>query len=351
MSDYYRRFLQGLPGVEEVWDTSLPDAVNINRLITGETASPPFPPPPSTSIREERQEPPTRKQSHDDVSVAEFEEIARSLRRPAPENLQSPLHALQQQVARMFQHGPQRAGAMFDNMKDAAAWSITTIPTPDRDPDEPYLWNSCKAAATLVGILACPAERLLEVALFQARGVLTLDAINSTPSTSLRTAFGKAKVLAGGETRISTVLVVSLVDVRIFEKAKKGESQGYTSFAHTFVLGIGPEGVIIWQAWGEHGYRLDQWINNDGARLRSWREADAFVDDFEKFVSYEVSRLHKPPIRAQANKTTNPIRRANRTQSGTNFTRSASTSTSSRSVEVRGHRDRLSPKRTRGCGS
>lgn len=97
------------------------------------------------------------------------------------------------------------------------------------------------------------------------------------------------KALARGGKGTTSVLVVSLVDVHIFELARQGTSQGYTSFAHTFVLGIGPEGVVVWQSWGEHGYGLDEYISRGDARIRSWQEAGDFVDVFGNFAAYEVS--------------------------------------------------------------
>jgi hypothetical protein len=240
------------------------------------------------------QKPLTQAKTLDDESGKDFEEIVRSLRKPASEKLQSPLLTLQQQVANVFQHGPLRIGGVFGSLSIAARAGVTKAEFPDGDLDVP--WNSCKAAATLVGILARPAKRLFEVvkSLSQAlNGLPSYEEIHNTPSASLLTAFQPAKALARGEKGISSALVVSLIDVHIFELVKQERSEDYTSFAHTFVLGIGPEGVIIWQGWGEHGYGLDQWIKNGDARVRSWKEADDFVDVFEKFVSYKVSRLHK----------------------------------------------------------
>jgi hypothetical protein len=237
----------------------------------------------------------------------DFEDTVRSLRRPAPYDLQSPLLALQKQISNVFRHGPQRAGGVFVNLSAAAESRATTVRTLTRD--LAFKWNSCKAAATLVGILACPAGCLFEVAKFQSKrlnGLPSYDEVHDTPSTSLQTAFRDAKALARGEEGVSSVLVVSLADVHSFElerqrkerekrerQKKKGrkkeKEKTYTSFAHTFVLGIGPEGVILWQAWGEHGYGLDQWIKDGETRVRTWQEVGDLVSDFESFVAYEVS--------------------------------------------------------------
>ena len=88
--------------------------------------------------------------------------------------------------------------------------------------------------------------------------------------------------------RQTTVLAASLVDVHIFELAQQGASEQYFSFAHVFIIGVGPEGIIVWQAWGKHGYRLDEYLNDGHARVRDWREADQFVHDFGKLAAQKV---------------------------------------------------------------
>lgn len=211
------------------------------------------------------------------------------MRRPTAHSSQTSLLALQQQLANVFKHGPLRARGVFASISATAesGYIMAQIPTTDM----PIPWNSCNAAATLVGLLAGPILRLYEVLKFQSQrlhGLPTLDIIRNTPSTSLQTAFLHAKELARGEKGIISVTIVSRIDVHIFELAEQGKSGGYTSFAHTFVLGMGPEGVTVWQGWGEHGYGLDQWISGDGARVRTWQEAGDLVSVFETFVAYKV---------------------------------------------------------------
>ncbi|OCK76830.1 hypothetical protein K432DRAFT_305513 [Lepidopterella palustris CBS 459.81] len=115
-------------------------------------------------------------------------------------------------------------------------------------------------------------------------GLPTLEQIRATPSQSLSTAYQSAKKAALEENK-TTILGVSLTDVHIFELESRGTSEPWFSFAHSFTMGVAPEGLIIWQAWGEHGYRLDEWVARDGSRLRSWDEGDSFVRDFERLVS------------------------------------------------------------------
>ena len=176
-------------------------------------------------------------------------------------------------------------------MLAAAKCGLTKASFPDGD--VALSWKSCKASATLVGLLACPLARVNEVLEFlhyiSDHLKLTIEDIEDVPSDSLQMEFLNAKALALGEKGLSTVIMVSLADVCHFRLAALDESGNHTSFAHAFVLGIGPEGVVIWQSWAEHGYSLDQWIDGGGTRIGTWKQAGDFVDYFEKFAAYKVS--------------------------------------------------------------
>jgi len=288
-----------IPDVDDLYDPDLPATLNITRIVSGEAShdlearrrqGSSLTQRASEPRQQETMLPPTT--ARDTRTNTEFQAIVRALRRPATHEPQSPLLALQQQLSNVFKHGPLRAGGIFTSLSVAAESGLTTAQTPDSDVAIP--WNSCKAAATLVGLLACPPARLFEVLKFQSQrlnGMPTLDIIRNTPSASLQSAFRNAKALARGDKGSSSVIVVSLIDVHMFELAGQGRSKGYTSFAHTFVLGVGPEGVVVWQGWGEHGYGLDKWIMDGGSRVRTWQEAGDFVDVFENFASYKVGHL------------------------------------------------------------
>ncbi|KAF1954300.1 hypothetical protein CC80DRAFT_476030 [Byssothecium circinans] len=139
-------------------------------------------------------------------------------------------------------------------------------------------------------LLTAPKDRdsLFAAVKMQSRslgGLPTLQQIRLTPSASFMTAYQKAKQLALGEVKCTTVIAVNLTDVHIFELAQQGRSEEYFSFAHVFVAAVGPEGVIIWQSWGKYGYRLDEYLRRGDGRLRDWPEADQFVDDFMTLAS------------------------------------------------------------------
>ncbi|KAF2810255.1 uncharacterized protein BDZ99DRAFT_520334 [Mytilinidion resinicola] len=134
---------------------------------------------------------------------------------------------------------------------------------------EPILWKSCKLATSILLCLAALQHKAQAALKFRSRtrgGMPTLSQIRTTPSESFRGAYVKAKeaVLKEGKT---TIVAVSLTDVHIFELAARGKSESWFSFAHTFVAGFGPEGFV------------------DGTRVRSWDEAESFTRDFTKLTT------------------------------------------------------------------
>jgi hypothetical protein len=110
-------------------------------------------------------------------------------------------------------------------------------------------------AATLVLLLASSKDPACLHAALKSQfrnlgGLPTYDYIKNTASASLPLAFRRAKIAAMNDGQ-TTVLAVALVDVHIFEPAQRGAAGSYFSFAHVFTIGIGPDGVVIWQASGE----------------------------------------------------------------------------------------------------
>lgn len=205
----------------------------------------------------------------------------------------TPLSELQYVVSEIFKAGLQQASIIFHAILGAAQKGTTDAQT--RELTMPVPWNSCKAAATFVGLFACPTEQLFEILKFQITSLgytPDLGMIRKTPTTSFLKAFKAAKERARGQERVTTVMMVSLFDVHILELAAVGNSEGYTSFAHTFVVGVGPEGVVVWQGlgydWGELGYGLDEYVARDGAKVRSWQEAGDFADRFDKLTQHKV---------------------------------------------------------------
>ncbi|PYH28309.1 uncharacterized protein BO87DRAFT_452317 [Aspergillus neoniger CBS 115656] len=128
-------------------------------------------------------------------------------------------------------------------------------------------------------------------------GLPTMADISSTTSSDLPKQLSQAKKAAiDGKIGKTTVLVVSLVDVEMIERGERqSRNMNYTSFAHCFVLAIGREGFRVYQAWGEHGYRLDEYLKRGGSQLRSWKEATAFLKSFRKLAIIR-RRLQAPLV-------------------------------------------------------
>lgn len=195
------------------------------------------------------------------------------------------------------------------------------------------VWRS-KTLVQLLGLLAVPRERMHETldAMVEYDG-MEVEALkkmlggsgNGNGNLSLTHAFERAKMkttmavamakLKEKEntqpqtrshppsksnnplTATTTLLLTSLIDVAALElrrnsnktKSKDGE---YTSFAHDFVLGVGPEGVRIWQCAEERGVGLMEYVcEKDETRVRSWEEAEEWVAAFEKMVARKVCAL------------------------------------------------------------
>ncbi|KAK5988135.1 hypothetical protein PT974_12275 [Cladobotryum mycophilum] len=69
---------------------------------------------------------------------------------------------------------------------------------------------------------------------------------------------------------------------------------------------------MTWQAWGEHGYRLDEYIRDGHSRLRGWDEADRWVQNFERLASQKgvwnvkTNKLYKKLFHVDINKICGP---------------------------------------------
>ncbi|KUI68787.1 hypothetical protein VM1G_04420 [Cytospora mali] len=231
-----------------------------------------------------------------------------------PLEKRTPLSLLQAMVESFFTFGPNMASFLFSKLQMAVRFENfeitassrlkvgTLVQLPSMDLKK-FPWNSCKMSASLVLLLAAHAtpESLYETLKTQSRsmgGMPTRESLASSISDSLSVKFQRAKRAALEEGK-TTVMGVTLVDKYIFELLGRSVAEDYFSFSHTFVMGVGPEGVVIWQGFGEHGYRLDEYIRDGHAGVRSWDEAKQFVADFEKLASAKgiwsakINKLYK----------------------------------------------------------
>ncbi|KUL88250.1 hypothetical protein ZTR_05034 [Talaromyces verruculosus] len=210
----------------------------------------------------------------------------------------TPLEKLDSALKYFFQDGPEAASYAFDALRTAVIKGKTNVVVDEKrmrymGPIVARLapWSSCKLACTLVLLFASPSDQdsMLKELRWQSAslgGLPTMAEISSTPSADLPRRFTQAKKAAiDGKIGKVTVLGVSLVDVDMIERGEKErKNMDFTSFAHTFVLAIGREGFRVYQAWGEHGYRLDEWLMEGGSRLHSWEDAKVFLKTFKKLT-------------------------------------------------------------------
>lgn len=154
-----------------------------------------------------------------------------------------------------------------------------------------YPMRSCKLAVTIMLQIVAPDELLYGCIAWSSRslgGLPTAMHVHTQPSASLPLAFTRAKDAALNHHQ-STALAVNIIDVEMLERGEgiKSGSLNYMSFSHAFVMFVGPEGVRVLQAWGEHGYSLADNIRSPAARLRDWIDAEAFVNQYDQLVGME----------------------------------------------------------------
>ena len=135
-----------------------------------------------------------------------------------------------------------------------------------------------------------------------------VDNLRAKASASLLSSFRAAKKAAQSQGK-TTLLFVWLRDLHSHELATNSNGRAkeiYTSFHHNFILGVGPQGGVLWQSWGEGkhlhnehrsstsripgAFGFDEWIANGGADLRSWTEMEAWVASFEKMANLKGSK-------------------------------------------------------------
>ncbi|QDS74147.1 hypothetical protein FKW77_001341 [Venturia effusa] len=161
---------------------------------------------------------------------------------------------------------------------DASLWELTKM-----KPEN--IWKTCKFVGNFILNVASSKANAYKTCNFarDSKSGDILGLARNQPTASFRSGFTTAKAAARNQKK-TTIIGVQLLDVHFLQLSSRDAVAGHCSFAHTFAVAIGPEGFVIWQGWGEHGYRLDEWIDCGGDRVRTWDEAEQFVNDFEKLT-------------------------------------------------------------------
>jgi len=126
---------------------------------------------------------------------------------------------------------------------------------------------------------------MMEAMAFSCLELPPVKEIRQVPSASLLETYKTAKQHALSAEKTTTVIVTELVDLCSLEMIEISRMKNYTSFTTSFGIGVGREGVIIWQT-GNDGF--DQYLQGGSDRVQKWAEADEFITDFDKLVKRKV---------------------------------------------------------------
>ncbi|MCJ1393967.1 hypothetical protein MMC18_006844 [Xylographa bjoerkii] len=211
---------------------------------------------------------------------------------PASPTQPSTLSFLHESVRSVFQEGPERSAGKFVALRQLVLDGRDTPVAFDANLHAigagQIRWNACELVAGTVMVMASPCDRnqnrrALRFASKTLGSLPTMKTVSTVPSADLSEYFRVAKKAAvDGREGELTMLGVNLVDVGMLERRQAGEQDlQYTSFEHTFVLGIGREGFRMWSVWGGCEYQLDDLSTLEGARLRDWNEGKEFLKTFK----------------------------------------------------------------------
>ena len=209
----------------------------------------------------------------------------------------SPLMALRQYVSHTFAYGPRAASYFYARLETAVRNETTVIDRLELPASLPgdffsksYPWHSQSLASTFILVVAAPGEWAYDAMRFLNK---TMGHWSDIPkemkektSASLRNAFetGKKGAMKNGHTTVLCVELVDLASAAVAEMRLKA-AWNHASFGQTFVMVIGPEGVMILQAGGPlGGYTLPEYGKSKRDRIQLGKEGNRFVADFEKFA-------------------------------------------------------------------
>lgn len=239
----------------------------------------------------------------DELAEADFSKIEKNLKK-VKKAAGSPIQALRSHVAAILSNTLPVAlylttamTTSVDEGKFVVQFNSAMLAEKEKEWDQANMnpntiWKSSKFVANLITLLASSKANTQQANKSMSL-MPTLSLIRSTPTASFRAAFDTAKA-AAEKKKQTTVISVSLADVHMLQLASRGQSEGHFSFAHSFAVAIGPEGLVVWQGYSDHGYRLDEWMARGGDRVRPWNEAEQFATDFGKLTESKVSKHAYP---------------------------------------------------------
>lgn len=257
-----------------------------------------------------------------DVNVQEpaVQALIRKLNGIKPNH--SPLLTLSLFLQAFFDQGVDIASFVLENLR----WTLPSIATQSPRPqigiklkstrtgDGKHMaacqrpWYSCEIATVSIVVCAAPALTF-DIFAKQHADLLSEEPLEDQtlrhtliPSASLTRAFDRAKAAATGPRKSTSLIYVALMDSCLYQlsssqKEHNMDLKRFMPFTHYFVLGVGPEGMMMWQSFRSYGPRLHEHIALGGAKVRDWEEATSFVATFDDFAAYrgiEVRSLSHP---------------------------------------------------------
>jgi hypothetical protein len=206
-----------------------------------------------------------------------------------------------------FREGTAVAGLIFGAMEKAARSrclqiSLNCFPV-FLDPlwcGQNAGWSNCRLTCMLVALFGSPTNlNSLNNALDffggpRHRKRIFYEVLEGSGSLAQALLQARKVVLKGGNDAI-TIIGVELLDCdwEYYPQRYPREGDGLISFAHSFIMAVGVEGVRIFQSFRADmdmpGYTLPEYIERGSARLRNWEEIAAFVANFKVLSQPAVS--------------------------------------------------------------
>lgn len=161
-------------------------------------------------------------------------------------------------------------------------------------------WDHWRDVLSLVLVFACRKEATrLALAFAETReSTAFVQLLRQEKWPSFKVEYEIAKLNAG--LGITTIIGVKLIDIPWLALTQRsmGEEIKHSTFEHGFVMGVGPEGLVLWQVWGRAGhdesvedfssYSLDEWFNVGGDEVTDFEEGDLFLSILERFLDTTV---------------------------------------------------------------
>jgi hypothetical protein len=89
------------------------------------------------------------------------------------------------------------------------------------------------------------------------------------------------------------VEVIRLAGTHKLKSEGKDGRPRFTELTIGFALCLGPEGFVVWQAWGDEeiGYYLNEYVERGRAKIHDWAQGEIMMAALEGVMASAVSPL------------------------------------------------------------